>query len=134
MKPADPFDPESLRYARPAGQPCDKPRTAPKLPRPKKGEPYIGGPIPLSWVSTAVRLPGKAWHVASALWFVGIRSRDKSPTVSLTLKTLRRFGLSRWAVYHGLRYLQAAGLVRVERPAGQRLVVTILPAPRPEQE
>jgi hypothetical protein len=85
-------------------------------------------------VSPAVRLPGKSWHVASALWFVGIRSRDKSATVRLTLKTLRRFGLSRWAVYHGLRHLQTAGLVRVERPAGQRLVVTILPAPSPEQE
>jgi hypothetical protein len=80
----------------------------------------------------AVRLPGKSWHVASALWFVGIRSRDKSATVRLTARTLLRFGLRRLTVYRALRHLQAARLVRVERPAGRRLVVTILPAPELE--
>jgi hypothetical protein len=72
--------------------------------------------------------------VASALWFVGIRSRDKSATVQLTPKTLRRFGLNKMGVSRALRHLETAGLVRVERASGRRSVVTILPAPRPEQE
>jgi hypothetical protein len=85
-------------------------------------------------VSRAVRLPGKCWHVASALWFVGIRSRNKSATVQLTPKTLRRFGLNKMGVSRALRHLEAAGLVRVERTMGRRSVVTILPAPTREQE
>jgi hypothetical protein len=72
--------------------------------------------------------------VASAVWFVGIRSRDKSATVQLTPKTLRRFGLNKMDVSRALRHLEIAGLVRVERAAGRRSVVTVLPAPRPEQE
>jgi DNA-binding GntR family transcriptional regulator len=61
---------------------------------------------------------------------VGIRSREKSATVRLTLKTIKRFGLSRWVVYRALRRLEAVGLVRVEWAIGRRPVVTILPAPQ----
>jgi hypothetical protein len=86
----------------------------------------------MSWVSRAVRLPGKSWHVASALWFVGIRSRSKSATVQLTARTLSRFGLTRQAVYRALSHLEIAGLVQVQRPSGKRLVVTILPVTDPE--
>jgi hypothetical protein len=65
----DPFDdPENFRWARPI-PPRQMERSAPTatLPRPRKGEPYIGGPIPLSWAAVAVRLPGKAWTVGCAL-------------------------------------------------------------------
>ena len=133
MNQPDPFDPEALRYTSPQ-RPAHKPVDPCKLPRPRRGESFLGGPIPLSWASAAVRLPGKSWHVASALWFVGIRSRDKSATVQLTPKTLRRFGLNKMDVSRALRRLETAGLVRVGRAAGRRSVVTILPAPRPEQE
>jgi hypothetical protein len=124
------FDPELFRL-RAQKHPTTAP-TTPTLPRPKPGEAYLGGPIPISWVERAARLPGKAWHVASALWFVGVRSRTKSATVQLTLKTLRRFSLDRKTVYRALQPLERAGLVRVERHPGKRLVVTILPAPRKE--
>jgi hypothetical protein len=83
----------------------------------------------MSWVTTAARLPGKAWLVASALWFAGIRSRSKSAEVQLTLKTRRRFHLNRKTVSRGLNQLEQAGLVRVDRTIGRRLRVTILPAP-----
>jgi hypothetical protein len=84
----------------------------------------------MGWVRQAARLSGLARWVAVALWFVGIRSRDKSATVSLTLKTMRRFHLSRCAVYRGLAALEGARLVRVHRRVGRRLLVTILPAPQ----
>jgi hypothetical protein len=93
----------------------------------------MGGPIPMSWVEQAVRLPGKSWVVASALWFTGIRSRGKGATVRLTFKTLRRFNLTRKAVYRTLAHLETAGLVRVERTPGRPLSVTILPAPGREK-
>jgi hypothetical protein len=130
----DPFaDLEAFRWTGTvlAASTAERPETL-KLPRPAKGAPYIGGPVPLTWVERAVVLPGKAWHVASALWFVGIRSRNKSATVRLTTKTLRRFGLNRHTVYRALASLEGAGLVRVERQIGCRLSVTILPAPTKE--
>jgi hypothetical protein len=70
--------------------------------------------------------------VGFALWFVANRSQDKSATVGLTLKTMRRFGLTRQAVYRALAALEGAGLARVERRSGRRLSVTILPAPPKE--
>jgi hypothetical protein len=103
----------------------------PKLPRPKRGEAFLGGPIPMSWIAAATRLSGRTWQVATALWFVGIRSRSKSATVALTPKTLARFHLSENAVRRGLSALAAAGLVIVERQTGRRSLVTILPAPVP---
>jgi hypothetical protein len=123
------FDPELFRLR---AQKHPTVTAEAKLPRPQRGEAFIGGPIPMSWAERAVRLPGKAWHVASALWFVGIRSRSKSATVRLAPKTLLRFGLNRKTVYRALRPLEHAGLVRVERHTGKRLTVTILPAPRGE--
>jgi hypothetical protein len=104
--------------------------TKPKLPRHAKGEPYIGGPIPLDWVTLATTLPGRTWVVASVLWFVAIRERRKCATVNLTLKTLRRFNINRKSLYRALKALEGAGLVCVGRQAGRRLSVTILPAPR----
>ena len=42
--------------------------TAPTASRPST---YLKGPIPLDWLSTAARLPGKSLHVGIALWFMG---------------------------------------------------------------
>jgi hypothetical protein len=87
----------------------------------------------MSWIAEATRLSGRTWQVACSLWFVGIRSKTKSATVTLTEKTRRRFNLSRNAVQRGLRQLAGAGLVIVERQSGRRSVVTILPAPVPKE-
>jgi hypothetical protein len=72
--------------------------------------------------------------MATALWFVGLRSRSKTATVTLTEKTIRRFRLNRQALYRSLAALEEAGLVIVERRNGRRSVVTILPAPMPKEE
>jgi hypothetical protein len=131
----DPFDPAQLRWTPPEGK-TDRRAVANagrKLPRPERGEAYLTGPIPMTWVAEATRLSGRTWQVACALWFIGIRSRTKSATVTLTEKTRRRFNLSRDAVKRGLRQLAGAGLVVVERPVGRHSVVTILPAPAPKE-
>jgi hypothetical protein len=129
----DPFDPERLRWTPPKvrrrkirGQ---GPRGR-KLPKPGTGEAYLTGPIPMSWIEEATRLSGRTWQVASALWFVGVRSKSKSATVTLTEKTRRRFHLTRNAINRGLKQLAKAGLVIVERQVGTYSVVTILPSPR----
>jgi hypothetical protein len=87
----------------------------------------------MSWIRVATRLSGRTWQVATALWFVGIRSKSKGATVTLTEKTRRRFNLSRNAVTRGLKQLAGAGLISLEGQSGRRSVVTILPV-SPEQE
>jgi hypothetical protein len=131
----DPFDSEQLRWVPPETPQKNSATSAagPKLPRPAKGEAYLTGPIPMSWIDEATRLSGRTWQLASALWFTGIRSRSKSATVILTEKTRRRFHLSANAVTRGLAQLAAAGLVIVERHSGRRSIVTILPAPVPQE-
>lgn len=103
--------------------------SSPKLPRPKQGEPYLGGPIPMSWIERATSLPGKAWHLACALWFEALCEKSKPATVQLPSKTRKRFGLDRRTYYRALETLRKAGLVRVEFKSGKLLDITILPAP-----
>jgi hypothetical protein len=87
----------------------------------------------MSWIAEATRLSGRTWQVATALWFVGIRSKTKCATVTLTEKTRRRFHLSECAVKRGLVQLSEAGLVIVECQSGRHSLVTILPAPVPKE-
>jgi hypothetical protein len=110
-----------------------KSEPARKLPEPQPGEAYLTGPVPMGWIEEATRLSGRTWQVACALWFVGIRSKTKSATVTLTEKTRRRFHLSECAVKRGLRQLADVGLVIVERHSGTYSVVTILSAPVPKE-
>jgi hypothetical protein len=99
-----------------------------KLPRPRKGEAYCG-PLPMSWVERAAVLPGRAWHLACALWFEASCARGKSASVRLPAKTRRRFGLAdRYTFYRALRTLEVEGLVRVRTWPGQSPLITLLPA------
>ena len=102
-------------------------RTRP--PRHAKGEGFLKGPIPLSWLEAAARLPGKSLHAGVALWFAaGLLRSDKIPLSNLSG---HRFGCDRNAKYRALAWLEGAGLVRVERKLGRAPIVTILPKERP---
>ena len=96
-----------------------------QLPRHKKGEEFVKGPIPLTWLSKACRLRGKALAIAMALWFKAGVQRNV-PTVVLSSTLLKRFGVTnRKSGYRGLALLEAAGLVEVERHRGRCPRVTI---------
>lgn len=102
------------------------------LPRPMKGEPYVGGPIPLAWVSRAAALPGKAFHLGMALWYASQRTKAKCPTVVLSDKLAEQFGLgARTTRARALASLLGEGLVSVERREGQAPRVTILATDKP---
>lgn len=92
-------------------------------PRPRSGERFLKGPIPLDWLSAAARLPGKSLHVGIALWFMG--GMHKSRVVPLSNIASLRFGLDRNAKYRGLGWLEGAGLITVERKLGRAPNVTI---------
>ena len=92
------FDPRPIRPAS-LGRPIDDTDLAalkhrnlePKLPRPRTGEAFMGGPIPMSCIEQAAPLPGKAWQMACALWFEALCSKTKSPTIQLPRRTILRF-------------------------------------------
>jgi hypothetical protein len=86
------------------------------------------GPIPCNWLEQAACLPGKALAIGVALWFMAGMSRG-SPAVHLTGQLMRQFGVGRYAKYKGLKFLEAAGLVAVERHPGCASRVTILECP-----
>jgi hypothetical protein len=117
-------DLERLRL--PEGQAVKSGRSArTRPPRHRTGERFLKGPIPWSWLARAARQPGKALHVAIAAWHQAAMAR--SATVPLSLSDLAGdLGVLRDAARRGLEALEAAGLVRVERCAGRRPLVTIL--------
>ncbi len=113
------IDPSRVRIkARPQG------RTSGRLPRHRAGERFLKGPIPLNWLSTAAKLPGKSLHVGIAIWFTA--SIAKSATVQLSNLGSLPFGLDRNSKYRALQWLEDAGLIAVERKLGRSPVVTIL--------
>lgn len=85
---------------------------------------FIRGPIPLEWAVEAGRLGGSALRVGLALWFYrGIR---KSPSFRLGVGDIASAtGLHPDSARRGLRALELAGLVEVERRNGRKSGVTI---------
>lgn len=85
---------------------------------------FIKGPLPLPWFVQAAALPGKALHVAMAIWFqVGL---ERQQTIKLGQKRVERFSISRDAKYDALMRLEKIGLIEVKRLPGQAPIVTVL--------
>ena len=95
-------------------------------PRPRQGERFLKGPIPLPWLSAAAKLPGKSLHVGIALWYAAGLTRSR--VVPLSNVGAQHFGLDRNAKYRALGWLESAGLVAVTRKLGRAPLVTIMEA------
>ncbi len=89
----------------------------------KAKDPYVRT-IPLSWIRQATGLPGKASAVGLVLWYLS--GVSKSKTVKLTRLRLSRFGLLPETGRRGLRVLERAKLVHVERSGNKSPRVTLL--------
>jgi hypothetical protein len=94
------------------------------LPKHKKGEKFLMGPIPWNWIQKASSYSGKALHVGIAIWHLAFLTKSK--TIKLSGKLLKGMGVSRHASYRGLRLLEDADLITTERHQGRNPVVTIL--------
>lgn len=92
--------------------------------RPRKGEHFLKGPIPLPWLEIAASLPGKSLHAGVALWYAAGLTRSRS--VALSNIAGGKLGLDRNSKYRALQWLEQAGLVSVERKLGRAPIVTIL--------
>lgn len=102
------------------------------LPRHKKGEKFLKGPIPENWLALAAQQPGKAFQLAVELWFqAGI---ERKATVKLSYEGLQRWGVKRNAAYRALDVLEKVNLISVKRHRGRSPVVTIRALMRQESE
>jgi hypothetical protein len=129
----DLFDPDALRLPESA-LPVAAPRRR-KPPRHRAGEPFLRGPIPWRWLQAALRLPGKALHVAVLLWRQAGFNHNRHLTVKFSQAwAAKELQAHFTTVRRSLRDLAKAGLVEVSRRDGRALSVTILIAPNPEQE
>ena len=85
---------------------------------------FIKGPIPLKWILTASKLPGKSLEISMVLWF--LKGVIRNNTVKLSGKLVRSFGVSRSTLYRGLAEMEKAGLISIKRQIGRSPMVTIL--------
>jgi hypothetical protein len=90
----------------------------------KKRERFLKGPIPMPWLIAAANLPGKALHIATALWFwSGIK---RSTTFDLPLNTIRDMGVSRQTCYAQLKAMEKAGLLSIQSRSGKKPAITLI--------
>lgn len=116
--------PIEIQKFRLAGEQNRKKTAKQPPPRHKHGEKFLRGPIPLTWLSRASKLSGKALHVGIVLWFrAGI---EQNRTIKLSNLSVKVVGLTRYSKNRALKHLESAGLITVERCAGRSPVVTIL--------
>lgn len=113
----DPFDIDRLRI------PDRMPVGRAKAPRRKSGELFLKGPIPWWWIEKAARLPGQALSVGLVAWH--LRGLRRSDTFRLAPSKVRSLGLSPRVARRGLKALENAGLVAVDRHRGRSPDVTL---------
>jgi hypothetical protein len=85
---------------------------------------FLKGPVPMNWLSTANKLPGKSLMVGLILWH--LRGVRRTPVISLGNKILEEYGIDRKAKARCLKAMQNAGLIKVEQRRGCNPTVTIL--------
>jgi hypothetical protein len=87
---------------------------------------FIRGPLPLSWWSRACALRGTSpLAVSLAIWFLaGLKGRKDQ--LMLPTPMSERFHIDRSAKLRGLKALEKAGLIRVQRRGNKNPIVTII--------
>ncbi len=85
---------------------------------------FVKGPIPLTWISKAACLPGKALNAGLACWYqMGL---NRSPSFKLSNVLARQFGLDKDSKARALRQLENAGLIRCQRTIGRSVEIEML--------
>jgi hypothetical protein len=124
MRNADPFAPDRWELAsEPVQAAAPTPRKK-RLPRPRKREWFLKGPVPWSWLARAMALPGKALAVGLILWRE--KGWQKQRTVHFSLARAAGDGIPRTTARRAIRALERAGLVKILRKPGRGLEVTLL--------
>jgi hypothetical protein len=91
---------------------------------PRAKELYIH--MPFVWFELAAELPGKALVIATLIWHQAKLNGNAGPLV-LRSTFIGRCGLDRKTVAGGLRVLEDAELIRVDRKRGAKPRITVAP-------
>ena len=89
-----------------------------------KSEPFLKGPIPITWLNRAALLPGKAINVALAIRWLS--DMNANSAIKLSRKSMALFNFSSDAASDAIRRLESGGLIKVQRRPGQRPMIEIL--------
>jgi hypothetical protein len=101
------------------------------IPRHKRGDSFLKGPIPWNWLVRAAQLKGSSLAVALAVWRLAGIKKTASVECSMA-RAAREFGFDERSGRRGLAALERAGLVRVRRRRGRKPVITLQQAPTTE--
>jgi hypothetical protein len=117
-------DPEALKLVQQLpGMPVARKS---QVPRHRRGERFIKGPVPWTWVRCAVQLPGQALAVGMLIWCE--QGIQREHPLKLCTGWLADLGVDYQAARRGIRALERAGLIQVSRRRGRCFDVKILPA------
>ena|SRR6516165_5770468 len=123
----DPYSADSLRLTPEQLEAAAKAPRGRKPPSQRKPRRVLAGnfvpALPLEWANKAGCLPGKALHVALAIWRQA--ALKKSMTTSLPNGPLAGYGVKGRAKRAALLTLEGAGLIQVEWKPGCNPIVTI---------
>src|SRR5215831_14091177 len=112
----DPYRPDRLRLTSEQVEAAAKATRRRQPPSQRKPKRVFTGhfvpALPLEWANTAGRLPGKALHVALAIWRQA--TLKKSLTTSLPNGPLAGYGVKERAKRAALLALEGAGLIQVD--------------------
>lgn len=104
-------------------------------PRHRRGDPFLKGPIPYVWITSACRLPGAGLHVAMAYRFYRGRFRFERRGIRWGLAEVAQgLMISLRSARDGLHAAEGAGLLAVTREPGCKLVVSVRDIPEPEAD
>ncbi len=100
------------------------PTSIPPTPQKRRQKKFLKGPVPLDWLQSAGRLPGKALHVGVVLQFLfGV---SQSPKVTFSSLLAEEFGVKRHAAYRALKALEQRGLIKIRRGRGKSPIVQLI--------
>ena len=122
-------DPDALRAPEQDLEALRK-RLRHRPPRHRKGEAFLRGPIPWTWLERTFSLPGKATAVALVLWKEA--GCEKSRTVRFSIAGAKKKNIHPDAAKRGLRQLVKHGFVSVTLRPGCVLEVTLNDVGGPE--
>ena len=80
--------------------------------------------IPLPWIAEAAKLPYSAVRVGLACWFMDGCTKQKPFTLSRA--TCQQFNIEKWDKRRGLRELESAGLIKVQRFPGRLSLIAMV--------
>ena len=94
-----------------------------KVPRHRKGERFLKGPIPWNWIVEAANVSGSALKISLALWLLA--GMTKTGTVKLSNGLLEELGISRPTKSRAIKAMENVGLISVSQRPGNSPEITI---------